>query len=293
MSNRKQRVQVNGEFSQWHDVTSGIPQGSVLGPILFVVFINDLPDCVDSEVFMFADDTKLYRDIADQNDIQTVQDDINKLFNWSEKWLLRFHPDKCKVLPITTKYNSNREDGRYKMPTYEGSVITLVTVNCDQHIQAKVNKANQIVGLIRRSFRYLDFKTFCLLFKALVRPHLEYAECTWNPFLKKDIESIENVQRRATKMLPNLKDLTYEERLKRLKLPTLRFRRLRGDMIETYKVLSKIYDDRVTSTLFSLNCSNRTRGHAMKLVKKRCRTEIRTFSQIELLMCGIASRIPL
>jgi hypothetical protein len=66
------------------------------------VFINDLPDCVDSDVFMFAD-TKLYRTVAHQSDIQTVQNDINHLFNWSEKWLLRFHPDKCKVLPITTK----------------------------------------------------------------------------------------------------------------------------------------------------------------------------------------------
>ena len=94
MSNCKQRVEVNGEFSQWHSVTSGIPQGSVLGPILFVVFINDLLDCVDSEVLMFADDTKLYRTIAHQSDIQTVQNDINNLFNWSEKWLLRFHLDK-------------------------------------------------------------------------------------------------------------------------------------------------------------------------------------------------------
>ena len=116
------------------------------------------------------------------------------------------------------------------MPTYEGSITTLVMVNCekdvgvnidsnlkfDQHIQTKVNKANQIVGLIRRSFRYLDFKTFCLLFKALVRPHLEYAGCIWNPYLKKDIETIENVQRRTTKMLSYLKELQYDERLKRL-----------------------------------------------------------------------------
>jgi hypothetical protein len=177
---------------------------------------------------MFADDTKLYRTIAHQSDIQTVQNDINNLFNWSEKWLLRFHPDKCKVLPITTKHRAI-EKTRYQMPTYEGSITTLVTVNCekdvgvnidsnlkfDQHIQTKVNKANQIVGLIRRSFRYLDFKTFCLLFKALVRPHLEYAGCIWNPYLKKDIETIENVQRRATKMLPYLKELQYDERLKR------------------------------------------------------------------------------
>jgi hypothetical protein len=122
------------------------------------VFINDLPDCVDSDVFMFAD-TKLYRTVAHQSDIQTVQNDINHLFNWSEKWLLRFHPDKCKVLPITSKHSSNRENERYQMPMYEGSITTLVTVNCEkdvgvnidsnlkfhQHIQTKVNKANQTI----------------------------------------------------------------------------------------------------------------------------------------------------
>ena len=72
-----------------------------------------------------------------------------------------------------------------------------------------MNKANQIVGIIRRSFKYLDFKKFCLLFKSLARPNLEYASGVWNPYKTKDVEAIENVQRRATKMLPDMKDLTY------------------------------------------------------------------------------------
>lgn len=289
LKNRKQRVQINGNYSQWHEVTSGIPQGSVLGPILFVVFINDLPNCVDSDVYMFADDTKLYRSIETTDDIDTVQNDINNLFTWSEKWLLRFHPDKCKVLPITTKSTSKiDQDGRYSMSTYEGTRTSLETVKNEkdigvtidsnlkfnQHIQDKVNKANQLVGIIRRSFKYLDYKSFCLLYKALVRPHLEYASSVWSPYLKKDIDAIENVQRRATKMLHKLKDKSYEERLEILKLPTLRFRRLRGDMIETYKILNKIYDGRVTSGLFKL-CKNTTRGHSLKLAKERSRLDIR------------------
>ena len=168
------------------------------------------------------------------------------------------------------------------MSTYEGSRTVLETVKNEkdigvtidsnlkfnQHIQNQVNKANQLVGLIRRSFKHLDYKSFCLLFKALVRPHLEYASSVWNPHMKKDIDTIENVQRRATKMLPNLKDLSYEDRLKTLKLPTLRYRRLRGDMIETYKILNKIYDGRVTTGLFTLN-NNTTRGHSLKLAKKQ------------------------
>jgi hypothetical protein len=153
------------------------------------------------------------------------------------------------------------------MPTYSGSHVTLESVesekdigvtidaklNFEKHIQTQVNKANQIVGIIRRSFKYLDFKTFCLLFKSLVRPILEYASSVWNPYKTKDIEAIENVQRRATKMLPDMKDLTYEERLKKLKLPSLRYRRLRGDMIETFKIVTEIYDKRMTEDLMPIN----------------------------------------
>ena len=173
----------------------GIPQGSVLGPVLFVLFINNLPLNVESDVCMFADNTKLYRNIANQSDIEIIQNDINNLFKWSEKWLLCFHPDKCKVLSITGKRHQPRTTN-YTMPTYSGSIyVTLESVesekdigvtidskpNFEKHIQTQVNKANQIVGIIRRSFKYLDFKTFCLLFKSLVRPNLEYASSVWNP----------------------------------------------------------------------------------------------------------------
>ena len=106
---------------------------------------------------------------------------------------------------------------------------------------------------------------FTLLFKALVRPHLEYAQPVWSPCLKKHINLIEKVQRRSTKLIPGFKDLYYEERLRKLKLPTLRFRRLRGDMIEVYKILSGVYDKRVTSELLNFMDHSRTRGHSLKL----------------------------
>ena len=189
---------------------------------------------------------------------------------------MRFHPDKCKVLSITGERHQQRTTN-YTMPTYSGSYATLGSVesekdigviidsklNFDKHIQTQVNKANQIVGIIRRSFKYLDFKTFSLLFKSLVRPILEYASSVWNPHKTKDIEAIENVQRRATQMLPDMKDLTYEERLRKLKLPSLRYRRLKSDMIETFKIVTEIYDKRVTEDLLPINKSifHQTRGH--------------------------------
>ena len=105
----------------------------------------------------------------------------------------------------------------------------------DKHISNKINKANGSVGLIRRSFIHLDEESFLRLYKALVRPHLEYANPVWAPRFKRQAEVIENVQRRATKLIPGFNDLTYEERIRKLKLPILKYRRLRGDLIKNIK----------------------------------------------------------
>ena len=104
----------------------------------------------------------------------------------------------------------------------------------EHHMNEKINKANSTMGLIRRTFTCLDEGTFLLLYKVLVRPHLEYANALWSPYKIKDITAIENVQRRATTLVSSLKNLEYEDRLRKLKLPTLKYRRLPGDMIETH-----------------------------------------------------------
>jgi hypothetical protein len=112
----------------------------------------------------------------------------------------------------------------------------------DKHISEKVNKANAMFALLRRTFQYLDAESFVPLYKTLVRTHLEFAISVWHPYKIKHIDMIENVQRQATKQLPGFKELSYLERLKKLKLPTLSFRRVRGDMIELYKILNNKYD---------------------------------------------------
>ena len=124
---------------------------------------------------------------------------------------------------------------------------------------------------------YMNCESFRLLYTALVRPHLEYANQVWCPHLRKHIESIENVQRRATKQIPGMSDLPYEERLKKLKLPTLAYRRTRGDMIEVYKILTKKYDEQVANFL-PLRVDSNTRGHNFKLYKDRSRLDIRKYS---------------
>lgn len=269
-------------------MTSGIPQGSVLGPTLFILYINDLPGTVASDVYLFADDTKVFSEIKSRIDAENLQTDLNNLGLWSDIWLLKFHAGKCKVMDLGQR---NREQYEYELNETNLEHVTSekdlgVTfdnkLKFSNHISEKVNKANSIMGIIRRSFRHLSCLVFVRLFKALVRPHLEYAATVWSPHLKKDIKLIENVQRRATKQVTGLRELSYEDRLRRLNIPTLAYRRLRGDMIEAYKVSTGYYDERVSDLLAyqrdHIVNDRATRGHSQKLFKRRARLDIRKFS---------------
>ena len=128
----------------------------------------------------------------------------------------------------------------------DAGVIIDSKLSIETHMTEKIKKANATMGMIRSTFEYLDKKNFNTLFKVLVRPHLGYANQIWALFLKKHITSIENVQRRATKLIPGFRDLEYSERLTRLGLPTLAYRKMRGDMIELYKIMTGKYDTDAT-----------------------------------------------
>ena len=127
-------------------------------------------------------------------------------------------------------------------------------LNFEKHIYEKIKKANKILAVIRRTFTHMDGTIFCQLFKGLVRPHLEYAQAVWSPQSVTLIDKLEDVQRRATKLIPGFYNMEYSERLKKLKLPTLAYRRVRGDMIEVYKMLAKIGGyDQTLPCLFTMN----------------------------------------
>lgn len=282
LTGRRQYVSVKGEVSSWKDVISGVPQGSVLGPILFIIYINDLPEVVSSTVKIFADDTKLYNTDSN-NDI--LQQDLDALCTWADLWQLVFNVMKCK----TIHYGRNNQDYQYTMKfediesvdeEKDLGVLFQQDLKFSNHISSKVNKANSVLSLILRSFDYIERDSFVLLYKALVRPHVEYGNTIWYPFLRKDIECVEKVQKRATKLVPQLKDLTYTERLKKLKLPTLAHRRRRGDMLQTFKIIKGI-ENIPSERFFSVITTSTTRGHSFKLEKPRCRTSIRLqqFSQ--------------
>ena len=214
LTERKQRVAVNGVFLKWHDVISGVPQGSVLGPVLFVAYINTLPDEIESsDIFLFADDNNLFRNIYSDNDALLLQRGIDKIHSWSTNSLLRFHPDKCYSIDIRSKfklyyhhnYKMNNKDLENKSEIKDlGIIVHENLLRLSNHIIDKVNKANQIMGIIRRTMVYLNRHNFNLLYTSLVRPHLEYGNAVWSPFLKSDITLIENVQRRATRYVPDI-----------------------------------------------------------------------------------------
>ena len=286
LTNRSQRVVVKGCPSDWRNVTSGVPQGSVLGPTLFVLYINDLPSTTLSSLWLFADDAKLTREIKNNEDRKIIQSDINEMLTWSDRWLLKFQPPKCKAMHISRR---GKEEQRmvYKM---NGTEIECVTsekdigiiidrnLSFDKHITTTAKKANKIMGVIRRSYSHLDETNFKFLFRGLVRPHLEYAQAVWQPHKKGQIRTLESVQRRATKQIPSLRHLSYEERLKQLKLPTLAYRRLRGDMIEVFKITHSIYDQSTTQHLLQPAYNNTTRGHPFKLKKRHSNLDIRLHS---------------
>ena len=176
-------------------------------------------------------DNKILRMITTEQVCIKLQEDLESLRRWSEKWLLKFNKDKCHILTLG-KFEDIRHTHRYIMSDTELEhvsaekdlgVLIDEELNFEDHIMDKVNKANAIVGLIRRSFSFLDEKLFKKLFTTFVRPHLEYCAAVWSPYLMKHIKIIENVQDRATKMIDGFNDLDYTERLKRLELPTLAF----------------------------------------------------------------------
>ena len=249
------------------------------------MFINDLPKTVKCGVKLFADDTKVYvrSDIPGNPDC--LQNDISQLQDWSDKWLLSFHPDKCKVMhignhPPETNYTMRQSDNtildiRDEMTERDLGVAIYNHLNFKLHISQTVSQANRLLGMIRRSFEHLDQETFLYLYKGLIRPKLEYAQAVWNPYLQGSIYAIEAVQRRATKLIPVFSNLEYSERLSKLNLTTLSCRRARGDMLETFKYLNGQYNTAPILNLDARTHGTTTRGHQLKLEKGRSRLDVR------------------
>ena len=297
---RKQRVVLNGSHSEWSPVPSGVPQGSVLGPLLFILFINDIDNAVDVVhcfLLKFADDTKGLRKVNSQRDADKLQKDLDNLHKWSNDWQMLFNLDKCHILHLgsTNSHHQYYINGHPMLNVeYEKDLGVIMSSSCtpSKQVSAAALKGNQVLGQLLRTFTYRDQYTFIKLYKQYVRPHLEFAVQAWSPWLQQDIELLENVQRRAVKAVSGLSG-SYQEKLESLKLLSLAERRHRGDMIETFKLLHNI-EDVDASKFFTI--SSNIHDHATRqsttitddvavptygLVKGPCKLELRAnfFSQ--------------
>ena len=271
LSNRRQRVSIRGSVSEWLPVESGVPQGSVLGPVLFLFYINDLVDGLECPILLFADDAKIYKEIRTPEDAEALIRDMKKIEEWSNKWLLVFNEEKCATMHIGSRnqkvdYKLNEKTLKKTELEKDLGVFISHDLKPSQHVSKVAAKANKIVGLMKKNFDYLDAETILSIHCAIIRPILEYAVQSWCPYLQKDIDELEKVQHRVTKLVPGLYDWSYEDRCRELKLPTLQQRRLRGDLIETYKILNG-YEGSDYNKFFKLR-EGSTRGHYWKLEKR-------------------------
>ena len=287
LSDRTQRVYIGSEVSSIIPVPSSVPQGTVLGPILFIIFIDDIVDCVPhSNIKLFADDVKLYRRIVDVDlDTVSLQFDLDSIVDWSKKWQLRLSETKCQTLNISNRKNNVQSS--YTIENHQLESVSSIrdlgytvsnNLKFSTHCRLISSKALRTSALIFRVFRSKTFVTLLRAYKVYVRPIVESGTSVWNPHLCKDIDLIEKVQRYFTRRILkrcNIPKMSYTERLDFLKLETLERRRVRTDLSLCYKIRNNLID--LDFNQFFEIRDGITRGHSVKLKVKKSRINARKF----------------
>ena len=236
LTERNQCVSINGCSSAFLPVISGVPQGSILGPLLFVLYINDLPfHLLSSSLFLFADDTKCHKQILTPADIHLLQQDLELLSTWSGDWKLSFNEYKCLLLRFNAKYGISTNTFAHLSSDHQYTINGLPIVCCNQHKDLGIvmspdlnweshitfisSKAYKKLGLLRRTFSSaVSIWAKRSLYLTLVRSQLVYCSQIWRPSFVKDISSLERIQRRATKFILGDYTSSYKSRLLSLQL---------------------------------------------------------------------------
>ena len=295
LSGRQQRVVLNGEYSDWGEVRSGVPQGSVLGPTLFLMYINDIDLAVDvsgSFLLKFADDTKWAMVVETEEQRRIFQEGIRRLEAWSTEWQMLFNEDKCHILHLggkNAKFSYSMGGRVLEEVDNEKDLGVIIHSSLKPSMQCAraAGRANQVLGQLGRAVTYRDKKTFLKLYSVYVRPHLEYAVQSWCPYTLEDKAVLEKIQKRSVSMVSNFKSKSYEDKLREAGMITLEARRQRGDMLEMFKIMTK--KENVDSSFWFENLEDH-RGSGMSTRKSSglynvrqhpCNTDLRRnfFSQ--------------
>ena len=232
LTNRFQRVKINQSLSDPLPVKSGVPHGSILGPLLFLLFINDLPTTVKhSNILSFADDTKCYKVIRNILDTTLLQSDLESVFKWSTENQLFFNIHKCTVLPFKSKspsdancYSIDNNIVSSKFSHRDLGIIFSTNLSWSTHYESIISKAYRSFGLLRRVFSNIHFiKAKKDLYISIVRSNLLYCSPLWRPYLIKDILNLERIQRRASKYILGDYTSDYKTRLIKLNLLPLMY----------------------------------------------------------------------
>jgi hypothetical protein len=285
LTSRVQSVVVDSKSSSSASVLSGVPQGTVLGPLMFLLYINDLPDQLTSSCRLFADDCLVYNNISSEPDVGVLQRDLHKLEEWQGKWLMSFNPKKCSTITFASSQAPRREYAFCgETMTVEENTTYLgiqLSSNLNWSVQTKnaVNKAQKILGLIRRNMWGCTEKVKIIAYQALVRPHLEYAIGAWCPYRMKDIKSMERIQRQAARFCK--KNYTREPGvvtgiLDTLGWETLQDRRTAHRLTLMYKIRNGQIDVNMEDRL-QINHRS-TRGHDQKFREPSVRLDVYKFS---------------
>ena len=250
LRNRTQYVQIPGGVSEIGAVTSGVPQGTVLGPVLFLLLMLDIDsDLKFSKASSFADDTRLYSAIKENNQCAELQKDLLTIYEWANSNNMKFNSHKFQYVSFQSK-SSATTNNTYLSPSNDILQPTnnvkdlgiLMSSDCtfEEHINNVVKSCSRLVGWVLRTFSTRVMYTMITLFKSIILPRLEYGSQLWSPHLQHMINNIERVQRTFTKYITGMYDLSYEERLKALSLYSLQRRRDRYMIIYIWKIIESL-----------------------------------------------------
>jgi exonuclease III len=287
LAERSQTVVVNGTHSSPIAVTSGVPQGSVLGPVLFLLYINDIADSINSPMRLFADDSILYREINSPEDHILLQQDIDRVYQWASDWRMSFNVKKCFLLPVTLKRKKSTHlytmDGKPVSPVsshpYLGVKIA-ANLSWNPHCDQTTAKANKTLGVVQRALGPCNKQVKERAYQALVRPTLEYATGAWNPHTDRNVNKIEMVQRRAARFVCGdyRRTTSVTSLLHQLGWVSLEHRRLLAQATMFFKIQSGLVDITFPQSIIPSHSTTTRSQHTSKFQHLQCTNLIYRYS---------------